>query len=149
MSGRWFWQRQSERVEAVHPAAASRSPDEPFSRLGATLMIASGSARTDDLLFESEDLSLTAQEYLALDGSAVNLHGQIQLSERLTKEAGSDLERYTQEGGRVTLPVIVSGSVDNLAVRIDLSEMAQRAIRNRASEEARNAIQKGIGGLFR
>jgi hypothetical protein len=34
--------------------------DEPFSNLGATLTVADGTARTDDLTFESKDLTLTA-----------------------------------------------------------------------------------------
>jgi hypothetical protein len=92
---------------------------------------------------------MTAQGSLALDGSAVNLRVQVQLSERLTEEAGTDLKRYAQQDGRVTLPVTVGGSVDNLAVRIDAGAAAQRAIRNRVTEEAQKAIGRGLGGLLR
>jgi uncharacterized protein involved in outer membrane biogenesis len=139
----------SMRANADIGGAAAGSRDEPFSRLGATLAIAGGTASTDDLRFESEHLSMTAQGSLALDGSAVNLRGQVQLSERLTEEAGTDLKRYAQQDGRVTLPVTVGGSVDNLAVRIDAGAAAQRAIRNRVTEEAQKAIGRGLGGLLR
>jgi uncharacterized protein involved in outer membrane biogenesis len=129
-------------------AAQDVSTDEPFSRLGATLAMADGSARTSDLRFESADLRLDAEGSLALDGSDVDLEGQMQLSEALTAQAGRDLVRYTQEEGRVTLPVTVSGSIAGFKVGIDLADLTKRAIINRATEEAEEAIKKGLGGLF-
>jgi type II secretion system protein N len=128
---------------------ASGPRDEAFSRLAATLVIADGAARTDDFLFESADLSLTASGTLRLDGSAINLAGKVQLSEELTKKAGNDLVRYTQDQGRVTLPATITGSASAPSVRIDVADAARRAIRNRATEETQKAIKKGIGGLFK
>ena len=84
----------------VQTAAASR--DEPFSRLAATLSIAGGSATTQDLRFESKDLTLTAGGALKLDGSAVSLQGQLQLSEALSKQAAAAVVRVTGQSGRVT-----------------------------------------------
>jgi hypothetical protein len=130
-------------------AGAAASRDEPFTGLGATLAIANGSARTTDLRFESRDLDLSASGSVALDGSAVDLRGQVQLSEQLTKEGGTDLARYTSEQGRVTLPATITGPAASPSVRIDVGAMAERAIRNRASEEAKKAIGRGIGGLLR
>ena len=57
--------------------------------------------------------------------------------------------RYTQENGRVTLPVTVSGPLGRLAVRVDLGDAAARAIKNRAAEEVNKAIQRGLGSLFK
>jgi uncharacterized protein involved in outer membrane biogenesis len=128
-------------------AAASR--DEPFTRLGGTLAIADGSARTTDLRFESRDLDLTASGSVALDGSAIDLRGQVQLSEELTREGGTDLARYTSDQGRVTLPATITGPAASPSVRIDIGAMAGRAIRNRAAEEAKKAIGRGLGGLLR
>jgi len=133
----------------TNATAAIGETDEPFSRLGTTLTVENGVARTNDLLFESDDLSLTAQGAIELDGDPVTLTGRIQLSEQLTKEGGTDLARYTQEQGRVTVPVAITGSADGLSVRIGVGEMMQRALRNRATEEAERAIQRGLGGLFR
>jgi hypothetical protein len=79
-----------------------------------------------------------------LDGKAVNLQGAVQLSEELTKQAGTDLVRYTQEQGRVTLPVLISGSVQHFSVRVNTVDLARRAITNRATEE----IKKQLGGFF-
>jgi hypothetical protein len=123
--------------------------DEPFTRLGTTLALAGGSATTQDLRFTAKDLLLAAAGNVRLDGSAINLAGQVQLSEDLSKQAGQDLVRYTQEGGRVTLPVTITGSADAPHVMIDLASVAKRAVTNRAQEEAQKALKKGLGGLFK
>ena len=127
--------------------AASR--DEPFSRLGTTLTIAGGSASTTDLRFESPDLLLGATGTLHLDGSSVNLAGRAQLSEELSRQAGRDLVRYTQEGGRVTLPVTVTGSAAAPHVRIDVADAAKRAVVNRATEEGQKTLKKALDSLFK
>jgi uncharacterized protein involved in outer membrane biogenesis len=123
------------------------STDEPFTRLGGTLTISGGAASTQDFRFESENLGLDAAGGLRLDGSAVNLVGNVQLSETLTKQAGTDLVRYTQTGGRVTLPASITGSSQNLHVKIDAGEVAKRAITNLANEEVKKRLG-GLGGLF-
>jgi uncharacterized protein involved in outer membrane biogenesis len=128
--------------------ASAGSGDEPFSKLGATLSIANGSASTDDLVFESKDLLLDAAGTVRLDGTAINLNGNVRLSEALTQQAGRDLVRYTQDQGRVTLPASITGTAAAPAVRIDVANVAKRAIANRANEEAQKAIKKGLGGLF-
>lgn len=56
--------------------------------------------------------------------------------------------RYTQEEGRVTLPATITGSADAPSVRIDVADMARRAVRNRANEEAQKLLKKGLGSLF-
>jgi uncharacterized protein involved in outer membrane biogenesis len=129
--------------------AGSGTRDEPFKKLGATLTIAGGSASTEDLRFESKDLLLAASGTVRPDGSAINLRGQVQLSDELSKQAGRDLVRYTQEGGRVTLPATITGSANAPQVRIDMAGMAKRALTNRAKEEAQKALKKGLGGLFK
>jgi len=123
--------------------------DEPFSRLGATLTIGGGSASTTDLRFESPDLLLGATGTLRLDGSSIDLAGRAQLSEDLSRQAGRDLVRYTQEGGRVTVPVTVTGSAAAPHVRIDVADAAKRAVVNRASEEGQKALKKGLDSLFK
>jgi uncharacterized protein involved in outer membrane biogenesis len=124
------------------------SRDEPFTRMGATLSIAGGSASTQDLKFESKDIMLSAAGGLKLDGSALNFQGQVQLSDELSKQAGRDLVRYTQDQGRVTLPATITGSADDPQIRIDVASMAKRAITNRATEEAQKAIKKSLGGFL-
>lgn len=137
----------SGRADATGMDGAAR--DEPFTKLGATLTIAGGSVSTEDLRFQSKDLLLAAAGTVRLDGSAINLKGQVQLSDELSKQAGRDLVRYTQDGDRVTLPATITGPVDAPQVRIDLANLAKRALTNRASEEAQKALKKGLSGLFK
>ncbi len=122
--------------------------DEPFSRLGATLAIVNGDANTSDLTFESDDLLLSAAGYFRLDGSAIELKGQAQLSDALAARAGRDLVRYTQDQGRPTLPVTITGAAGNPAVLVDMAGVVRRAITNRAKEEVEGAIKRRLGGLF-
>jgi uncharacterized protein involved in outer membrane biogenesis len=129
--------------------AAGASRDEPFTKLGATLAIANGEATTRDLRLESKDLLLSASGSIRLDGSAIDLPGQVQLSDDLSKQAGRDLVRYTQEQGRVTLPATVTGTAAAPQVRVDAAAMAKRAVTNRAHDEAEKLLKKGLGGLFK
>ena len=137
----------SGRADAASAGAGPR--DEPFKKLGATLTVGGGSAGTDNLRFESKDLLLAAAGTVRLDGSGINLTGQVQLSDELSKQAGRDLVRYTQEGGRVTLPATITGFAHAPQVRIDVASMAKRALTNRANEEAQKALKRGLGGLFK
>lgn len=135
--------------------AKSGAKDEPFSRLGATLDIGGGNISTNDLSFESRDLLLTAQGVIGLVASTADLKGRVQLSDELSKQAGSDLVRFTQDQGRVTLPVTVSGRLEAPNVRVDVGDMAKRALQNavneqkdRAKTQATDAVKKRLGGLF-
>jgi uncharacterized protein involved in outer membrane biogenesis len=125
---------------------------ERFSRLGVTLSFVDGVLTTRDFAMNATDVDLTGAGTIRLQTMVTRLDGQVRLSEALSKQAGSDLYRYTQQGGRVTLPAIVSGPIDGLSVRIDLGQAAQRAITNRATEEAEKAIERnlkgGLKGLF-
>jgi uncharacterized protein involved in outer membrane biogenesis len=141
-------------VIATSMRADSKSPgegptDEAFSLLGATLRVADGVATTDDLRFESDDLSMIAAGSVRLDGSVVDLKGKVQLSDALSAQAGRDLLRYTQENGRVTLPATVSGSASRLSVGIDLGSAVERAFKNRVNEELQKTLKKGLGDFFK
>jgi uncharacterized protein involved in outer membrane biogenesis len=134
----------SMRADAKAPPIEA-SADEPFSALGATLTLAGGTARTRDLQFRSADVDLRSAGSLRVDGSAIDLTGNVQLSEDLSRQAGRDLIRYTQDQGRVTLPVTVGGSAQAPSVQVNVGRLAERALKNRAQEE----INKALGGLFK
>jgi uncharacterized protein involved in outer membrane biogenesis len=138
----------SMRADA-EPLPAAASNDERFSRLGATLAVANGSVRTNDLEFESPDVSLLAAGSVRLDGSAIDLKGNVLLSEALSQQAGRDLFRYTQQQGRVALPATVTGTAQAPVVRIDVAEAASRAVKNKFNEEAGKAINKALGNIFK
>jgi uncharacterized protein involved in outer membrane biogenesis len=128
--------------------AVSASRDEPFSKISATLAIAGGTATTQDFLFESKDLTLTAQGTARLDGSAVNLKGQARLSEELSRQAGTGIMRAAQENGRVTLPATISGPSNQLSVRVDAADMAKRAITNEVNDQTQKMLKKGLSGFL-
>ena len=139
----------SMRAGSLAQAAAtvqSQSNDEPFSKLGATLMMADGSITTDDLRLESKDLLLSAAGIVCLAASTIDLKGRVQLSDELSQQAGRDLIRYTQDQGRVTLPATITGSIGAPTVRIDAADMAKRALaerRRRAEGESEGGDQQG------
>ena len=122
---------------------------ERFSRLGATLRLDRGVMTTSDFSLASTDVDLAAAGTLRLATMATDFAGRARLSESLSKQAGTDLYRYAQEGGRVTLPVTVTGPIDRLAVRVDIGAAATRAIRNRAADEAKKAIERNLPGGLR
>jgi uncharacterized protein involved in outer membrane biogenesis len=133
----------SMRADAKMPTDAPA--DETFSRLGATLALANGIARTTDLQFESPDVHMQSAGWLRLDGDAIDLRGNVQLSDALSQQAGRDLYRLTQQQGRVTLPVTVTGSARAPSVQIDVAGLAGRALKNTAEQE----IKKRLKDLFR
>ena len=139
-------------ASGVQASQGATRGDERFSRLGATLALAGGAINTSDFAMTSPDVDLTGTATLAVARMTADMKGRVQLSEKLSKEAGTDLYRYTQEGGRVTLPATISGPLDNLSVRVDVSAVASRAIKNKATQEIDRALKRnlpgGLGGLF-
>jgi AsmA protein len=130
-------------------AGKSGSGSEKFSKLGATFNIGSGVARTDDMRFESPDVLLAAVGTVRLDGQNVQLSGPLQLSEELSKQAGRDLVRYTQQDGKVTVPVTVDGPVDNLHVGVGLTDLAKRAVTQKATEEIKKGVLSGLKKIIK
>lgn len=124
-------------------ALGGTSRDEPFSRLGATLGIANGVLTTNDLRFESSNLIMAAHGAVQMRAATLDLTGTLQLSDALSQQAGRDLLRYTQQGGRVTLPVNVSGRLAEPQVTIDVADLLKRALSNAAAEELKKRL-KGI-----
>ena len=134
----------SMRSDAPSPLKAAGSTDEPFTMLAGTFALANGSAHTNDLQFQSPDLLLRAGGSLRLDGSQIDLKGDVQLSDALSQQAGRDLFRYTQEQGRVTLPATITGPARSPSVRVDVAGVATRAVQNKAKDELKKALGRII-----
>lgn len=130
--------------------ASSQGPhDEPFSELGASLSIFSGTASTPDLHFVSPDLRLDAGGALRLDGAALNLKGVIQLSEELSRKANNALLRAAGQDGRIVLPATVTGVAGKYSIEIDTAAVAKRAITNEATRQGQDAVKKGLERILR
>jgi uncharacterized protein involved in outer membrane biogenesis len=130
-------------------AGASANADEAFTRLGATMTVASGSASTQDLRFEATDLILLASGTVRLDGGAMDLKGQVQLSDALSRQMPATFQRATQENGRVVLPATITGPAAAPSVKVDAGDVAKRALRNTVNEQAPALLKKGLSGLMR
>jgi uncharacterized protein involved in outer membrane biogenesis len=138
-------------IEGLQRAAiaAASNTDEPFQRLEGTVNIGDGVATTNNLQFEATDLTMAAQGSAQLDGRAMNMKAQLQLSEALSREVNSKMLKLSQKEGRVTLPATISGTFAAPSVKIDTGAITRRAIANTATEEAPKLIRRGIGGLIR
>ena len=138
-------------VASAVESGGQKAEAEKFSRLGATLALAGGVINTNDFAMTSTDVDLTGAGTIRVATMTAHLDGQVRLSEALSQKGGTDLYRYTQEGGRVTLPATVTGPLGNLSVRIDIAQAATRAVTNRAKEELQKAIDRNLQnlGIFR
>jgi hypothetical protein len=128
--------------------AASQGPhDEPFTEFGANLLVANGTASTQDLHFISKDIRLDAAGALKLDGSAISLKGEAELSEELTKQAGTRVARMTERDGRIHLPVSVTGVAGRYSLEIDTAALLRRAVANQVRTQTTNAIKAAAGRI--
>lgn len=134
-------------LESLRLAAARAADvDEPFSKLSATVTIADGAASTGDLRFDAADLVLIARGSVALDSSALNLRGRVELSEALSGQVHHTMLRLSKDDGRVVLPAVITGSVASPIVKIDSGDIAKRALRNTVTTPPLGLL-KGLGGL--
>ena len=74
----------------------------------------------------------------------MDVKGQVLLSPELSAQAGRDFQRVAAEQGRIRLPATIGGSAEALQVRIDVGDMAKRAITNKANEEAGKIIERNL-----
>jgi hypothetical protein len=67
------------------------------------------------------------------------------LSEELSKQAGTDLARYTREGDRIVLPARLGGNIQSPRITIDAAAAAKRGLRN----EVQRRLKGILGGFGR
>lgn len=116
-----------------------------FSRLGGTFALASGVLTSDDLALASRDLDMRGRGSVRLASGAIAARADVSLSRELTAQAGTDLRRYAQEDGRVVVPAVISGSLSNPSVSVDVVAAGRRALQNELQRRAKDFL----GGLFK
>ena len=124
------------------PPAGSGSA---FSRLGGTFALAGGTLTSNDMTMTSRDFDMAGNGSLRIETGAVDARSLVVLSEELTAQAGTDLRRYAQQDGRVTVPVTVGGTLEQPVVSVDIAAAAQRAIGNELKRRATSLLE----GLFK
>jgi uncharacterized protein involved in outer membrane biogenesis len=123
------------------PAAdAPHSAGEHFDRISAPFTISQQVVRSDSLTMQSPDVDINASGTLSIPTKALDGRADLLLSESLTKQAGTDLVRFTREGDRVVLPATLGGTLAQPSVMIDAGAAVKRGIRNE--------VERRLKGLF-
>ena len=121
---------------------ASTSNGGRFDRISASFILGDGVLRSDDLTLRSPDVDVAAAGTLGLKTTALDVRGNLLLSEGLSAQAGSDLLRYTREGNRVVLPATISGTLTAPRVGIDAAAALKRGLRNELQERMRGLLDR-------
>ena len=123
---------------------------ERFEWIAASFGVASGTLSTDDFVLHSPDFDLTGRLRIE-PGGRISGDADLMLSDELSAQAQSknrDL-KLAFEGGRVTLPVTIAGTLTNPRVLPDINDALRRAARNRVGEELDKAQKKAADELKR
>lgn len=107
-----------------------------FARLGGTFALARRTLTSDDFSLASRDFDVKGRTTLQLTTGALDAHGNVALSPELTAQAGTDLRRYAQQDGRVIVPAIVGGTIQQPQVTVDIQAAAARAFQNELQRRA-------------
>jgi uncharacterized protein involved in outer membrane biogenesis len=117
------------------PAPGSGSA---FSRLGGTFALANGVVSSEDLAMAARDFDMTGRGGVTFASGAVAARGTVVLSKELTAQAGVDLRRYAQEDGRVVVPAVIGGTLQQPSVTLDLVAATRRALENEVQRRAKS-----------
>ena len=122
------------------PAPDAGEGTDRFKRLDARFSLANRIVNAEVFSLNSQDADVVGAGTLNLDNDALDGRADMTLSEALSKQAGTDLIRYTREGNRVVLPAAVGGTLSQPRLTIDVAAAAKRGLRNE--------IGRRIKGLF-
>ncbi len=113
-----------------------------FDRLDARFALADGVLRANSLALHSPDLDSAGTATLDLNDQGLEGRMNVTLSEALSKQAGTDLRRYTREGNRVVLPVTVGGTLAAPRVSIDAAAALKRGLRNEVEDRVKGLLDR-------
>jgi len=116
--------------------------DTRFDKLGGTVEIAGGVARTSDLTLAARDYAIRGRGAFALE-NRLDFTAALIASQRLTQDVVEDMKEakyLTNEQGRLALPFRLTGPLPGAKVGLDTAFIA-RAI-------GRGAVEKGIEKLL-
>jgi hypothetical protein len=112
-----------------------------FTRLGGTFALANRTLTSTDLSLASRDFDVNGRSTFRFPTGAIEARGDVVLSRELTAQAGTDLRRYAQEDGRVIVPAIVAGTIEQPQVTIDVQAAAARAFQNEIQRRAKSLFE--------
>ncbi|MGH9257073.1 MAG: AsmA-like C-terminal region-containing protein [Vicinamibacterales bacterium] len=118
-------------------------PDAPpgadtFDRIEATFSLAEGVFNAQEFSLRSPDADIDGRGTLSLASKALEGTADLRLSEALSKQAGTDLVRFTREENRVVLPARISGTLATPRITIDAAAAARRGLKNETERRLRD-----------
>ena len=123
------------------PAPDAGESTDRFDRIDARFSLANRVVNAEALSLTSPDADMTGAGTLNLATDALAGRVNVTLSEALSKQAGTDLVRYTREGNRVVLPAVIGGTLSAPGLTIDVGAAAKRGLQNE--------VKRRLEGLFK
>lgn len=127
------------------PAPDTAAATDGFDRIDATFSLANQIITADALSLRSRDADIVATGTLALETKALDGRADLSLSEELSKQAGTDLYRYTREGNRIVLPATIGGTLGAPRLSIDAAAAVRRGLRNEVERRLEGLLER-LGG---
>jgi uncharacterized protein involved in outer membrane biogenesis len=116
-----------------------------FDAIALEYSLANQVFRANSFAFDSPDVDIAGTGTLGVDTKALDGDLTLALSEELSRQAGTDLARFTREGNRILLPANLGGTLDQPRVTIDAKEAITRGIRNETERQLKGLLE----GLFK
>jgi uncharacterized protein involved in outer membrane biogenesis len=122
------------------PAADTAAATDEFERMDVNFSLARQVFSAETFSMRSRDADIAGSGTLALESGALAGTLEMTLSEELSAQAGTDLARYTQRGGRIVLPARLGRTLEQPSLTIDASAALKRGIQNE--------LERRLKGLF-
>lgn len=122
------------------PAPDRPAPSDAFERMDVRFSLADQVFTADALSLQSRDADVVGSGTLHVGTKALDGRLDLSLSEELSAQAGTSLQRYTLEGKRVVLPATLGGTLGQPRLRIDAGAAVKRGLRNE--------VQRRLGSLL-
>jgi uncharacterized protein involved in outer membrane biogenesis len=122
------------------PGAADAGTNR-FDEIALEYSLANQVFRADTIAFDSPDVDIVGTGTLGVQTKALDGDLTLSLSEELSRQAGTDLARFTREGDRILLPANLGGTLDQPRITIDAKEAITRGIRNEAERRLKGVLE--------
>jgi uncharacterized protein involved in outer membrane biogenesis len=126
------------------PAPDAAAGSDRFDRIDASFTLANRVFRAEDFSLRSPDADITGSGSLDAATDALDGRFDLVLSPELSKQAGTDLIRFTREGDRVVVPARIGGTLAAPRLAIDAAAAAGRGLRNEVERRLKGLLD-GIG----
>lgn len=126
------------------PAPNTAEGTDQFERIDASFSLANQTLRAEPLSMHSRDADIVGSVTLNVESLALDGKADLSLSEELSKQAGTDLAKYTREGNRVVLPADLGGTISSPRLIIDAAAATKRGLRNEVERRLKGLLE-GFG----